>query len=133
MRQLLPSPSCQGRAQVGDPKFLPTVNIFKTCLTSHSFKFRSHCLTKNYCGKECLKADQAVHTVCCKNLLDVDKRKWKKGGKEKEETASQNLEAYQSLCQLNLHQDEHRTQLKEVVANMKRVKVKKEAKVSEVD
>ena len=63
----------------------------------------------------------------------MDKRKWKKGSKEKEETASQNLEAYQSLCQLNLHQDEHRTQLNEVVASMKRVKVRKEAKVSEVD
>ena len=67
----------------------------------------------------------------------MDKRKRKKGGKEKEETASLNLEAYhQSLCQLNLLQDEHQTRLKEVVSNMKKMKVKehkKKAKVSEVD
>ena len=69
-------------------------------------------------------------------MLDVDKRKRKKGGKEKEETASLNLEAYQSLCQKNLHQDEHQTQLKEVVSNIKKIKVKKhkkKGKVSEVD
>ena len=102
----------------------------------NTFIIRSFCLTKNYCGKECLKADLDVHTVCCKNLLDVDKRKRKKGGKEKEETASLNLEAFQTRSQLNLHQDEHQTQLKEVVSNMKKMKVKehkKKAKVSEVD
>ena len=32
-------------------------------------------LTKNYWGKECSAAEKAFHTVCCKNLLDVDKRK----------------------------------------------------------
>ena len=71
-------------------------------------------------------------------MLDVDKRKWKKGSKEKEERASQNLEAYQTLTQQNLHQDDQdelKTQLNEVVTNMRKVKVKKEAKakVSEVD
>ena len=102
----------------------------------NTFIIRSFCLTKNYCGKECLKADLDVHTVCCKNLLDVDKRKWKKGGKEKEETASLNLEAFQTHFQKNLHQDEHQTQLKEVVSNIKKIKVKKhkkKGKVSEVD
>ena len=66
----------------------------------------------------------------------MDKRKWKKGGKAKEEIANLNLEAYHTLCQLNLHQDEHQTQLNEVVSKMKKVKVKgdqKEANVSEVD
>ena len=68
-------------------------------------------------------------------MLNMYERKpaEKKGKKEKQETASLNLEAYQTLCQLNLHQDEHLTQLNEVVSNMKKVKVKKEVKVSEVD
>ena len=66
----------------------------------------------------------------------MDKRKRKKGGKEKEETASLNLEAYQSNFLKDIHQDKRQTQLKEVVSNMKKMKVKehkKKAKVSEVD
>ena len=54
---------------------------------------RSFCLTKNYCSQECRDADQAVHAFCCKNLLDVDKRKRKKGGKTKPEEAEQALKS----------------------------------------
>ena len=54
---------------------------------------RSFCLTKNYCSQECRDADQAVHTFCCKNLLYVDKRKRKKGGKTKPEEAEQALKS----------------------------------------
>ena len=32
-------------------------------------------LTKNYLGRECSASVKDVHTVCCKNLLHVDKRK----------------------------------------------------------
>ena len=57
---------------------------------------RSFCLTKNYCSQECRDADQAVHTVCCKNLLDVDKRKWKGSGKAKAEEAEEALKSHVS-------------------------------------
>ena len=87
---------------------------------------RSICLTKNYCSKECSKADEAVHSVCCKNLLDVDKRKWKKGGQAKVEKANQNLDFFRRDC-------EKVPNVNEVVDKMKKVKVKKEEKVSEVD
>ena len=66
----------------------------------------------------------------------MDKRKWKKGGKAKEEIANLNLEVHQTACQLNLHEDQHQTILHDVVSKIKKVKVKgdqKEANVSEVD
>ena len=87
---------------------------------------RSICLTKNYCSKECSKADEAVHSVCCKNLLDVDKRKWKENGKAKVERADQGLDFFRSRW-------EKVPNVNEVVDKMKKVKVKKEEKVSEVD
>ena len=59
-------------------------------------------------------------------MLDVDKRKWKKGGKAKVEKADQNLDDYLRL-------NHHNPYVTEVVDKMKKVKVKKEAKVSEVD
>ena len=99
---------------------------------------RSFCLTKNYCSKECFAADADVHEICCKNLLDVDKRKQvKKGGKVKIERAEQKLDEYQrkSLSQ-HLLPRECTQALTEVVSKMKKVKVKAEKrreKVSEVD
>ena len=89
--------------------------------------FRSICLTKNYCSKECSKADEAVHSVCCKNLLDVDKRKWKESGKGKVERANQNLDLFRSRWEKQI------PNVNKVVNKMKKVKVKKEEKVSEVD
>ena len=88
---------------------------------------RSICLTKNYCSKECSKADEAVHSVCCKNLLDVDKRKRKESGKGKVERANQNLDLFRSSWEKQI------PNVNEVVNKMKKVKVKKEEKVSEVD
>ena len=67
--------------------------------------------------------------MCCNNLMEVDRRKWKKGGKEKEEKANQNLEALQSPIQ----QGPLSASYNEVVSKMKKVKVKKEVKGSEVD
>ena len=98
---------------------------------------RSFCLTKNYCSKECFVADEAVHKVCCKNLLDVDKRKVKKGGKVKLERANQKVEDFQrnSLSE-HLLPREYTQTLTEVVSKMKKVKVKAEKRkgnVSEVD
>ena len=94
-------------------------------------------MTKNYCSKECLVADETVHTVCCKNLLLVDKRKVKKGGKVKKETANQNLENWQSHCQNLVPNEQTQTVLTEVVSKVKKVKVKRDKKrggsVSEVD
>ena len=98
---------------------------------------RTFCLTKNYCSKECFVADEAVHKVCCKNLLDVDKRKVKKGGKVKLERANQKVEDFQrnSLSE-HLLPREYTQTLTEVVSKMKKVKVKAEKRkgnVSEVD
>ena len=96
---------------------------------------RTYCLTKNYCGKDCLQADQAVHAVCCSNLMDVDRRKWKKGGKAKEENANKVLETFQDFSECDDIGIDVQTQasLSEIVSKMKKVKVKKEVKGSEVD
>ena len=98
---------------------------------------RMWCRTKNYCSKECLVADESVHTVCCKNLLQVDKRKVKKGGKVKAEMANQNLEDWQSRCQNLVPNEQTQTLLAEVVSKVKKVKVKRDRKkvreVTEVD
>ena len=98
---------------------------------------RSFCLTKNYCSKECFVADEAVHKVCCKKLLDVEKRKVKKGGKVKLKRADQKVDDFQrnTLSQHLLPKDYTQT-LTEVVSKMKKVKVKAEKRkgnVSEVD
>ena len=104
----------------------------------HIFATRSFCLTKNYCNNECFSADAAVHKVCCKNLLEVDKRKQvKKGGKAKMERADQKLDDYQRNS-LNQHllPREYAQTLTEVVSKMKKIRVKNEKrkeKVSEVD
>ena len=67
-------------------------------------------------------------------MMEVDRRKWKKGGKEKEEKANQNLEALQSrIQQTSVVNDQYRASFNEVVSKMKKVKVKKEVKGSEVD
>ena len=103
-----------------------------------NFFSRSVCLTKNYCNKECFTADAAFHKACCKNLLDVDKRKQvKKGGKVKMERADQKLDDFRrrSLSD-HLLPREYTQTLTEVVSKMKKVKVKAEKrkeKVSEVD
>ena len=59
-------------------------------------------------------------------MLEVDKRKWKKGGQAKVEKANQNLDNFR-------RNGEKVPNVKEVVDKMKKVKVKKEEKVSEVD
>ena len=65
--------------------------------------------------------------------MEVDRRKWKKGGKEKEEKANQNLEALQSRIQQTEDVQCLNASLNEVVSKMKNVKLKKEVKGSEVD
>ena len=99
---------------------------------------RSRCLTKNYCSKECLAADEAVHAVCCKNKQDVDKRKVKIGGKAKAGIVNQNLEKFQNDAQqrMNKHDEESRKVVTEVLSKIKGLKVKdaqKEEKMPEVD
>ena len=59
-------------------------------------------------------------------MLDVDQRKWKNGGQAKLRKANQNLDFFRRDC-------EKLTNVKEVVDKLKKVKVKKEEKVSEVD
>ena len=118
------------RMFTGCNKFNPHAQLPSTLIHFQSDEYCSHfrsiCLTKNYCSKECSKADEAVHSVCCQNLLEVDKRKWKKGGKAKVEKANQNLDAYLRL-------NHHNPYVTEVVDKMKKVKVKREEKCSEVD
>ena len=112
------------------------VKLLQSCIfTMPELLFRTYCLTKNYCGKDCLQADQAVHAVCCSNLMDVDRRKWKKGGKAKEENANKVLETFQDFSECDDIDIDVQTQasLSEIVSKMKKVKVKKEVKGSEVD
>ena len=92
------------------------------------FKFRTFCLTKNNYSKECLVADETVHTGCCKNLLQVDKRKVKK---VKAEMANQNLEDWQSHCQNLVPNKQTQTVLTEKV----KVKIDKRkwGRISEED
>ena len=105
---------------------------------------RSFCLTKNYCSQECRDADQAVHTVCCKNLLDVDKRKWKGSGKAKAEEAEEALKTHVSQyyqCYPNAQQldGKHLTEYVSKKGSQSRKgtdkgkKVNGDKKVSEVD
>ena len=56
----------------------------------------------------------------------MDKRKWKENGKAKVERADQSLDFFRSRW-------EKVPNVNEVVDKMKKVKVKKEEKVSEVD
>ena len=112
------------------------VKLLQSCIfTMPELFFRTYCLTKNYCGKDCLQADQAVHAVCCSNLMDVDRRKWKKGGNAKEENANKVLETFQTsdLDGVDVQTQGTLKTLNEVVSKMKKVKVKKEVKGSEVD
>ena len=49
---------------------------------------QSLCKTKNYCSKICRRADDRVHQVCCgQGDHQVEERKIKIGGQEKEEVA----------------------------------------------
>ena len=70
-------------------------------------------------------------------MLQVDKRKVKKGGKVKAEIANQNLEDWQSRCQNLVSNEQTQTLLAEVVSKVKKVKVNRDGKkvreVTEVD
>ena len=117
---------------------IDSTQLWEFIASSSNFVFtRTFCLTKNYYSKECLVADRTVHTVCCKNLLQVDKRKVKEGGKVKVEMANQNLEDWQSHCQNLVPDEQIHTVLNEIVSKVKKVKVKrdkkKEGRISEVD
>lgn len=89
-----------------------TVNWFWYSLTTSAMLiFRSECLTKNYCSKDCLLSDQAAHTVSCKfprSMDNVDQRKVKKDGRARAEKANKSLENYQRRSQAELQQKEHR-------------------------
>ena len=66
--------------------------------------------------------------------MDVDRRKWKKGGKAKEENANKVLETFQGFSECDDGIDvQTQASLSEIVSKMKKVKVKKEVKGSEVD
>ena len=67
--------------------------------------------------------------------MDVDRRKWKKGGNAKEENANKVLETFQTsdLDGVDVQTQGALKTLNEVVSKMKKVKVKKEVKGSEVD
>ena len=101
---------------------------------------RSRCLTKNYCSKECFAADEAVHSVCCKNKQDVDKRKVKIGGKAKAGLVNRNLQAYQVIAQQKIQNancsEETSKLMTEALSKIRGLKVKdgkKEEKMPEVD
>ena len=63
----------------------------------------------------CKMINRTVHTVCCKNLLQVDKRKVREGGEVKAEMANQNLEDWQSHCQNLVPNKQFQTVLTEKV------------------
>ena len=84
---------------------------------------RSICLTKNYCSKGCSISDGAAHTVCCQDLLNVDKRKLKVGGKQKVEDADEKLEAWKAEL-LEGEDEKFSTIFTEVVSKVKKVKLK---------
>ena len=90
--------------------------------------FRSICLTKNYCSKECSIADRSVHKVCCRDLLNVDKRKQKKGGKLRVENSIKSFEDWQMSGKLDNPGTEFSSLLTEVVSKVKKVKVKSDKK-----
>ena len=105
-------------------------------------RFRSDCLTRNYCGKDCLLSDQAAHAVCCKfprSMDNVDQRKVKKDGRARAEEANKSLENFHRRGQARLQElqlDQFDAQFSQVVAKVKKVKIgsrKKEVKLPEVD
>ena len=55
---------------------------------------RSKCLTKYYCSAKCSIDDKIHHTICCKNLLDVERRKWRKNEKDRVNEANEILQRY---------------------------------------
>ena len=126
MRQLFPSGSRHGGAQVG--------NIFTIISNTYDSPSRSICLTKFYCSTACFKADEAAHSVCCKSLLEVDERKKKKGGKARVEGVNQMVESFQN--NLAIATKPSQAIANEAVSRIRKVKVKghtQEENVSEVD
>ena len=108
------------------------VSSYSQCCNP-AFLPRTTCLTKNYCSKECLSADKAVHRHCCGvgvHPLASDPRKWKKGKTERGEEANRNLKLTHLNNRLNTPDDCQAT-LSETMSKFKEVKVKK--KLSEVD
>ena len=72
-----------------------------------------------------------VHTVCCSNLLSVDKRKLKVGGKEKAEKAIEKLEEMKNEM-VQEGDEKYSTLFDELVSKVEKVKLRSEC-VSEVD
>ena len=96
---------------------------------------RSICLTKNYCSAECSIADGAAHAVCCQDLLNVDPRKLKVGGKGKVEHANEKLEAWKAEL-LEGNGEQFSKNFTEVVSKVNKVKLKDrntEHEMNEVD
>ena len=88
----------------------------------------SICLTKNYCSKECSIADKGVHTICCRDLLNVDVRKQKKGGKIRVENSNKSFEDWQKRGKLDNPGPEFSALFTEVVSKVKKVKVSSDKK-----
>jgi len=78
-------------------KLLPTRCDFCFLLAPVTEVHRSICLKKNYCSPECSIADKAVHTTCCENPVEVEKRKVKNNGDSRRGNSNQQLEEYKRL------------------------------------
>ena len=83
---------------------------------------RSECFTKYYCSKSCFSDDKSAHTVCCENLMSVDRRKWKKNQIRRRDDANEAVDRF-----VNHHswlEDRQRTLLVDIASKMKKVKYK---------
>ena len=94
------------------------------------FIFRSACLTKNYCSKECASADKAAHKHCCwDDPLGSDPRKWKL---EREEQANRDLKKFMQKAQQYVSKCNNaytKATLTEILSNFKELKVEEKSEV----
>ena len=87
-------------------------------------------MKKNYCSPECSIADKAVHTTCCENPAEVEKRKVKNNGDSRRENSNQHLEEYKRL--VTQRAVEHEPVLEpfvtEAMSKLKKMRLKEDRK-----
>ena len=95
-------------------------------------------MKKNYCSPECSIADKAVHTTCCENPVEVEKRKVKNNGDSRRENSNQHLEDYKKLVTQRVveHQPILEPIVTEAMSKLKKMRLKgdrKKGHLPEVD
>ena len=87
-------------------------------------------MKKNYCSTECSIADKAVHTTCCENPIEVEKRKVKNNGDSRRGNSNKQLEEYKRL--LTQRAVEHGPVLEhfvtEAMSKLKKMRLKEDRK-----